>query len=1340
MLTRWLWCVWLVFAVACVSDDLVACEDGSACPVGKVCHATGCLVPAQVSACADKAELAPCAATGIPEGVCTAGACIPAGCGNGFIEPTETCDDGNRIDRDGCAGNCLSDETCGNGYLDSAMGEECDDANAIDGDACQTTCKLPACGDGTIDASRNEKCDDGASNSDTTPDACRTNCQPAGCPDGVVDGTEMCDDGNNNNGDDCRNDCVLPSCGNGVREVGLGEECDDGNVNSGDTCQANCKIPVCGDGVRDLGLNEACDEGATNSLAANATCRPSCQLPRCGDTVVDDQRDETCDDGNLVSGDGCRPNCTAETCGDGIPDFGRGEQCDDGNQDDQDGCRFMCKLPTCGDAITDATLLEECDAGAMNSMMPNSCRPGCQLPACGDSVIDVMFAEVCDDGNSTSGDGCRPNCTAELCGDSIIDSGRGEQCDAGAANSLLPNAACRPLCTLPTCGDGVKDTNLFEECDAGLSNTNLPDAACRPGCRVPRCGDNVVDTTLGEQCDGTSNPTGFPCSSACKAQRCGNGILDPAEQCDDGNSSNADFCHTSCQLPTCGDGIIDPLFNEQCDAGGANANTPGACRPTCRLPVCGDAVGDPGEVCDDGNTAVGDGCTPDCGSDETCGNGRLDTAASEECDDRNQRSHDGCSSRCVLEFPRWTNVTPGQLPARLRHAAVYDAARARLVVFGGEPVQDPSPTAPLVLLSDTWEYDGTGWLQRRPTTAPSARKDHALVYDARDGLVYLFGGVTASGARLNDVWAWNGTTWTQVTTTGTAPSPRSEAAVAYDTVRGQLVVFGGRTATAYLGDTWVLRDRVWNLLTTTGPSARSAAAVGYDPIQGAVVLAGGETSATGLAADTWMLDDTTWTQVGDLDAVRGARMTWSPAHQRLVLLGGLGATAYSSKVWQFNVDRWTALTTTGAPARAYHTLTTLIDQGGIVAVGGTKGEGPSTSNVTLTGDTWSSATENLGPSSRVGVGVTYDPIRGVTVMYGGIDGGGVTNETWEWNGLSWRQAATSVEPRGAVAPMMAYSTETRELLLQGGSDQTTCEAGVQSATWRWDGVEWTQRDGSSGGEVCAAAPAMHATQHALLKVGGWGNGSTARPTTQKWESGTWVPWTGDAPDPVSGRTLAYDPVDDRLVQFGSFEQEDTNKLPTKWWTWKMTWSGQEPEVAPPPRKRNTLVYDPLRMGITLFGGTGFAGPLDDVWIILRNQWQQVAASMPATYDPWSPAITYHDAAATFVAVAAPASSGGTTFALRYESRTPDETCTLSLDRDGDGKRGIDDPDCWPVLNALCPPCASEGTCTCDLETCGDTVCSQLEDERSCAQDCGNPVPRCGDYRCDPAETCPGDCS
>src|SRR4029077_14697999 len=55
-----------------------------------------------------------------------------------------------------------------------------------------------------------------------------------------------------------------------------------------------------------------------------------------------------------------------------------------------------------------------------------------------------------------------------------------------------------------------------------------------------------------------------------------------------------------------------------CPSGTHCAAAQGICLPDTN--TCGDAHMDPGEVCDDGNTNDGDGCSRDCTSDETCGN------------------------------------------------------------------------------------------------------------------------------------------------------------------------------------------------------------------------------------------------------------------------------------------------------------------------------------------------------------------------------------------------------------------------------------------------------------------------------------------------------------------------------------------------------------------------------------------------------------------------------------------------------------------------------------------------------------------------------------------------
>ncbi|MCK6550777.1 DUF4215 domain-containing protein [Myxococcota bacterium] len=91
--------------------------------------------------------------------VCVVGVTV---CGNGAVEPGETCDDGNLTDGDGCEASCAPTPpaVCGNGRVE--QGESCDDGNLTDGDGCQASCTptpAPVCGNGVVE--QGEACDDG---------------------------------------------------------------------------------------------------------------------------------------------------------------------------------------------------------------------------------------------------------------------------------------------------------------------------------------------------------------------------------------------------------------------------------------------------------------------------------------------------------------------------------------------------------------------------------------------------------------------------------------------------------------------------------------------------------------------------------------------------------------------------------------------------------------------------------------------------------------------------------------------------------------------------------------------------------------------------------------------------------------------------------------------------------------------------------------------------------------------------------------------------------------------------------------------------------------------------
>lgn len=112
----------------------------------------------------------------------------------------------------------------------------------------------------------------------------------------------------------------------------------------------------------------------------------------------------------------------------------------------------------------------------------------------------------------------------------------------------------------------------------------------------------------------------------------------------------------------------------------------------------------------------------------------------------------------------------------------YDAASHQLIMFGG---WDPVTKNPIAL-NDTWEFvwnvsPGSGnWTTFNSSSAPSPRFDAAAAYDSSEGEVVLFGGSTMTGALLGDTWLWNSTHWVKASLPlgDQAPSGRMGAAMA----------------------------------------------------------------------------------------------------------------------------------------------------------------------------------------------------------------------------------------------------------------------------------------------------------------------------------------------------------------------------------------------------------------------------------------------------------------------------------------------------------------------------------------------------------------------------------
>src|SRR6185436_16089127 len=114
--------------------------------------------------------------------------------------------------------------------------------------------------------------------------------------------------------------------------------------------------------------------------------------------------------------------------------------------------------------------------------------------------------------------------------------------------------------------------------------------------------------------------------------------------------------------------------------------------------------------------------------------------------------------------------------------------------------------------ADIWILGDTIWSQQFPSPGhiqPSARWHHAMAYDTLHSKMILFGGLAAAGQPLADTWALDSLNdWAQLGPTH-VPPPRRSHAMAWDTVRQRVVMFGGDGGVALLADTWIWDGTDW---------------------------------------------------------------------------------------------------------------------------------------------------------------------------------------------------------------------------------------------------------------------------------------------------------------------------------------------------------------------------------------------------------------------------------------------------------------------------------------------------------------------------------------------------
>jgi hypothetical protein len=199
----------------------------------------------------------------------------------------------------------------------------------------------------------------------------------------------------------------------------------------------------------------------------------------------------------------------------------------------------------------------------------------------------------------------------------------------------------------------------------------------------------------------------------------------------------------------------------------------------------------------------------------------------------------------------WTAVM--QEPRRSGAAGTQDVPRGRFVMHGGSA--EPGQT-----LGDTLEFDRNSW-RRVALSGPPSRMSGSMAFDSARAVSVLFGGAAFDPARrFDDLWEWDGVRWRQPEISSERPAGRSSAAMAYDSARREIVLFGGFDGERRsLADTWLWNGSRWRRAEVEGPPARHETYMAFDAARGVVVLFGGDSDTESLG-DTWEWDGSRWTR------------------------------------------------------------------------------------------------------------------------------------------------------------------------------------------------------------------------------------------------------------------------------------------------------------------------------------------------------------------------------------------------------------------------------------------------------------------------------------------------
>jgi hypothetical protein len=247
---------------------------------------------------------------------------------------------------------------------------------------------------------------------------------------------------------------------------------------------------------------------------------------------------------------------------------------------------------------------------------------------------------------------------------------------------------------------------------------------------------------------------------------------------------------------------------------------------------------------------------------------------------------------------------------------------------------------------------------------------------------------------------------------------------------------------------------------------------------------------------------------------------------------------------------------------------------------------------TYDGRTWTEQSPGTRPPARWMAAMTYDPVIGRIVLFGGAHVQGEPfNDTWTFDGVSWIQQHPATSPN-LIERLMDYDSAIGKLVLLGHPAAPTSGDPDRIETWTYDGTTWTRE--SPAASISGLYGMFGGGVNAVYDVG-LDRFVFNQGDTYTYDGKTWTKQPGPHIYSLStGASVAYDSALEHTVVFGGNGWDLQNRggqvgppLNDTWIHNGSSWTKQSLSTAPTPRSGASMVYDPALQSLVLFGGVDY---------------------------------------------------------------------------------------------------------------------------------------------------------